>query len=56
MTAYKLMKKAIERGSQSKEELTKKANTFYMAGQLTEAEYNELIGLINNTQAQPTAL
>lgn len=46
MTAYYLMKKAIERGSQTQAELEKKANTFYMFGQLDELEYTELMGLI----------
>jgi len=48
MSAYQLLKRAIERSNGSnKEDLTKKANTFYFAGQLTEEEYMELIGLIN---------
>lgn len=48
MTAYDLMKRSIQRStSANKPDLTRKANTFYAAGQLTDAEYLELIELIN---------
>lgn len=45
--AYSLMIGQIKRGKMSKAELTKKANVFYMAGQLSDEEYTEIIGLIN---------
>lgn len=47
MTLYLLLKRAIERKSQTAESLTKKATVFYMADQITETEYNEIIGLIS---------
>jgi hypothetical protein len=46
--AYKLMKTLINRGKTSKDELTKKANVYYAAGQLTDDQYEELMDLINN--------
>jgi uncharacterized membrane protein len=46
--AYRLMKKLIERGKSTKDELTKKANVYYAAGQLSDDEYNEIMDLINN--------
>lgn len=47
MTPYLLLKKAIEKKTQSKESLLKKTNVFFMADQLDENEYNELIEQIN---------
>lgn len=44
--AYKIMKNLIKKGKQSKEELTKKANVYYGAGQLTASQYMEIIELI----------
>ena len=46
MSAYKLMMNVIRRGKLSKEELTKKANVFYVASQLTDEEYTEIMAKI----------
>lgn len=45
--AYKLMKILIKNPKKTKEELTKIANVYYAAGQLTAEEYSEIIELIN---------
>lgn len=45
--AYSLMLTQIKRGKMSKAELTKKANVFYMAGQLSDDEYTEIMKLID---------
>lgn len=45
--AYKLLKSQIQKRRMSKEELTKKANVYYMAGQLTDNEYTEIMELID---------
>lgn len=45
--AYALMITQIKRGKMSKAELTKKANVFYMAGQLSDEEYTEIMKLID---------
>lgn len=45
--AYNLMITQIKRGKMSKAELTKKANVFYMAGQLSDEEYTEIMKLID---------
>lgn len=50
MSVYNLMMNVIKRGKLSKEELTKKANVFYVAGQLTDEEYTEIMQLINDMQ------
>ena len=44
--AYKLMKKLIAAGRQSKEELLNKCDVYYAAGRLTDKEYSELVELI----------
>lgn len=44
--AYNLLKSQIKRGKMSKVELTKKANVFYMASQLSDDEYTEIMALI----------
>ena len=41
---YNLMLSLIKAKRKSKEELTKKANVFYAAGQLTDEQYTEIIG------------
>lgn len=46
MTAYLLLVKAIERKSQSAEDFTKKANTFYAFNQLSETEYQDVMNRI----------
>jgi predicted transcriptional regulator len=46
--AYKLMKTLIKRPNADKEVLTKKANVYYAAGQLTDEQYQEIMDLINN--------
>ena len=42
--AYNLLLALIRGNRKSKEELTKKANVFYAAGQLTDEQYTEIIG------------
>lgn len=46
MTAYELSKKFINAKTLSKEEITKRVNTFYMFDQLSQGEYEELMTLI----------
>lgn len=46
MSVYNLMMNVIKRGKLSKEELTKKANVFYVASQLTDEEYTEIMAKI----------
>lgn len=46
MTAYQLLIKSIERKTQSAEDYTKKANTFYAFNQLTETEYQDVMDRI----------
>ncbi|WP_019849834.1 hypothetical protein [Desulfitobacterium sp. PCE1] len=51
MSAYQLLKKAIEKRTETAESLRRKANTFYAVGELNEDEYTELIGMINALDA-----
>lgn len=44
--AYKLMKALINM-RKPVEELTRKCNVYYAAGQLTDDQYAELMGIIN---------
>lgn len=44
---YRLMLNLINGGKKSKEQLTKMANVYYAAGQLSDAEYEEVMALIN---------
>ena len=44
--AYNLMKILIKGGKKSAAELTKKANVYYAAGQLSDEEYTEIMALI----------
>lgn len=46
--AYNLMKLLIKGGKKTTEELTKKANVYYAAGQLTDDEYTEVMYAIGN--------
>lgn len=46
MGAYSLMKSQIKKGRYKKERFAHMADVFYMAGQLTDEEYTELIELI----------
>jgi hypothetical protein len=41
------MKTLINRGTQSKETLTKKANVYYAANQLNDEQYEEIMNLIS---------
>lgn len=43
---YRVLLRMIERGQI--EGIEEKIDVFYAAGKLTESEYNELIGLLNN--------
>lgn len=45
--AYKLMKRIIERGGYDKSDVMDKLDTFYAAGRLTTAEYEELMAIVN---------
>lgn len=45
--AFNLLKTQIKRGKMSKAELTKKANVFYMASQLSDDEYAEIMSMID---------
>lgn len=44
---YNLMKALIKQGKKTKAQLTKFANVYFAAGQLTEDEYMEIMELIN---------
>lgn len=48
MTPYDLAKKFILAKTYSKEDITKRVNTFYMFNQLTQDEYEELMQLIDD--------
>ena len=50
MRVYEMMKTQIKRKRYSKERFTRMANVFYMAGQLSDEEYAELIELINQME------
>ena len=41
--AYKIMKKLIQDGNRSKQELTNKADVFFAVGRLTEEQYMDII-------------
>ena len=49
MQVYKILKRAIERQTYSKEKLQQMLNIYFLVGQLTEEEYLELVELL--TQA-----
>lgn len=49
--AYNLMMSLIRKGKQTKAQLTKKANVYVAAGQLTEDEYLEVMELVNAMDA-----
>lgn len=44
--AYKLMKRIIEKGGYDKDDVLEKLDTFYAAGRITKAEYDELIAKV----------
>lgn len=44
---YTLLKPLINKGKKTKAQLTKMANVYFAAGQLTEEEYMEVMELIN---------
>ena len=46
MQVYKILKRAIERQTYSKEKLQQMLNIYFLAGQLTEEEYLELVELL----------
>ena len=48
---YTLMKSLIKSGKKTKAQLTKMANVYFAAGQLTEEEYMEIMELINALEA-----
>lgn len=48
--AYNLLKSVIKTGKKTKAQLTRLANVYLMAGQLTEDEYMEIMELINAMQ------
>ncbi len=44
---YRVIKRAIERGNYiSKEDIKEKISILYVNGQLTEAQYEELLGML----------
>lgn len=47
MTYYTFYKRLIESKQETKESITAKVQKAYSKGKLTEAEYNDLINLIN---------
>lgn len=52
MTPYLLSKKFIKAKILQKEEITKRVNTFYTFGQIGQAEYEELMQLIEVKYAE----
>ena len=46
--AYKLMIALINGGKKTEAELTKKANVYYAAGQLSDEEYTEIMEMIES--------
>ena len=46
MQVYKILKRAIERQTYSKEKLQQMLNVYFLVGQLTEEEYLELVELL----------
>lgn len=44
---YRLMLNLINSGKKTKAQLTKMANVYYAAGQLNDAEYEEVMAIIN---------
>lgn len=43
---HRLIKRIIDNGNYDKEDLTRKINVFYLNGQLSEKEYEELLELL----------
>ena len=46
MQVYKILKRAIEKQTYSKEKLQQMLNVYFSVGQLTEEEYLELVELL----------
>lgn len=46
---YGYCKKIITRGNYDKQDMTDKLDVFLLAGRISNEEYTELIGLINQT-------
>ena len=46
MQVYKILKRAIEKRTYSKEKLQQMLNVYFLVGQLTEEEYLELVELL----------
>ena len=46
MQVYKILKRAIEKQTYSKEKLQQMLNVYYLVGQLAEEEYLELVELL----------
>ena len=49
MQVYKILKRAIERQTYSKEKLQQMLNIYFLVGQLTEEEYLELVELLTQS-------
>ena len=49
MQVYKILKRAIEKQTYSKEKLQQMLNVYYLVGQLTEEEYLELVDLLTQS-------
>lgn len=48
---YRLMTALIKGGRKTKAQLTKMANVYYAAGQLSDEEYTEIMEIINAMEA-----
>lgn len=48
--AYTLMKRLIALGRKTNAELLNMADVYYAAGRLTDAQYRELVALINSAE------
>ena len=46
MQVYKILKRAIEKQTYSKEKLQQMLNIYFLVGKLTEEEYLELVELL----------
>ena len=45
---YQVLKRTIERGGYDLAEMQEKLDVFYAAGRITQNEYSELVGMLQN--------
>lgn len=45
--AYKIMRNLIANSTKTKEELLNMADVYYAAGRMTDEQYTEVVGLVN---------